>query len=219
MSEHTYQYVLWDFDGTLANTLASAVAVYNELASVYGYQTVTDPAAFKGQKSRDILKQLGIPFWKLPWFVSEFVKRQRRSMADIRLFPEIPEVLTELRMSGVALGIVSSNAEDNIRVCLAANQAEHYFQFIVGNASIFGKHIALRQAIARHDLKHQQVLYVGDEVRDIEAAHRVRIDIAAATWGWHAEAMLREEQPTYMVHAPGDLLNIPRINIIPRDSD
>lgn len=212
------QMVLWDFDGTLADTLTSGVSVYNDLAVVHGFNVITDPAALRDLKTREILQRLRIPLWKTPWLARKFVAQQKGMMPNIRLFQGIDRVLKSLRDSGISQGIVSSNSEESIRLCLRANDAEHYFDVIVGYAKLFGKHTAMQQMITHRSLQPQQILYVGDEVRDIEAARRVSIEVAAVTWGWHSSTLLSLQRPTYLINDPSELLELPRIRKLSSES-
>jgi len=201
--------VLWDFDGTLADTLTSSVTVYNDLAAIHGFNVIADPASLRDLKSREIMRRLRIPIWKIPSLARNFMARQKGMMANIQLFPGICDVLESLRSSGLTLGIVSSNAEESIRLCLRANDAEHYFHFIVGYASLFGKHVTIRRTISQQSLQPNQTLYVGDEVRDIDAANRVSVEVAAVTWGWHSSNLLSAQKPTYLINQPAELLELP----------
>jgi phosphoglycolate phosphatase len=72
----------------------------------------------------------------------------------------------------VRLGVLSSNREDNIRRCLRANGTEGHFAFAVGYPRLFGKAKALRRILRAERVGGPDVLYVGDEVRDVEAAER-----------------------------------------------
>jgi len=54
----------------------------------------------------------------------------------------------------------------------------------------------------------EDVIYIGDEVRDIEAARAAGIKIASVTWGYNLESILTENKPDYIVTQPRDLLNL-----------
>ena len=57
-------------------------------------------------------------------------------------------------------------------------------------------------------LQKYQVIYVGDETRDIRSARRSKIGIAAVTWGFNSAAILQEYQPDYLVNRPQQLLDV-----------
>ena len=204
------QIVLWDFDGTLADTLSNSVSIYNDLATHHGFRTISDPSALRDLKTSEIMQVLGIPVWKLPGFARRFMARQKSVMQNVQLFPGIEHVLRTLRNSGVALGIVSSNSDESIRLCLRANNVEHYFDMIVGYARLLGKHLALRKMMSQRSVHPRQILYIGDEVRDIEAATSESVEVAAVTWGWHSSSLLSRQRPTYLINEPSEILEMPR---------
>ena len=62
-------------------------------------------------------------------------------------------MLEQIGRSGCRMGIVSSNAEDNIRTCLRANGAEPWFEFVVGYPRLLGKQRGLRRILRKTALQ------------------------------------------------------------------
>jgi phosphoglycolate phosphatase len=116
--------IVWDFDGTLADSLPAAVATFNRLAAELGYRPIEDVAAARALTTREFLKQHGIPFWRLPRLVRRFRDEAAAGADRVRLYAGLAEVIAELAGRGVRLGVLSSNREDNIRRALAANGVE-----------------------------------------------------------------------------------------------
>jgi phosphoglycolate phosphatase-like HAD superfamily hydrolase len=203
-----YQLVLWDFDGTLADTLASSLELYNELAMRHGFRTVTDPGAVRGLTPFEFLRGHGIPLAKVPSLVREMRAAHRGRMATTRLFPGLPPVLEALRQSGHRLGILSSNSRENILACLRANQAEALFDPVVGYSRLLGKARPIRRVLKAGRLGGRDVLYVGDEVRDIEAARQTGVAVAAVTWGFNARDLLARHAPDHLIEHPEELLRV-----------
>jgi phosphoglycolate phosphatase len=52
------------------------------------------------------------------------------------------------------------------------------------------------------------VLYVGDEMRDVAAAKKAKVAVAAVSWGFHAEALLRGMGPDAVLAEPGELVGL-----------
>ncbi len=202
-----YSLILWDFDGTLADTLPGLLQVFNDLAPEFGLRPIVDVQAIRDASPVQWLRQQGISLWKLPALRNAIVHRQEGQMADIRLFPGMGNVLERLNACGYRLGIVSSNSENNIRTCLQANSAEQWFELIVGYSHLLGKQRALRQVLKRTKLKGHDVLYVGDEQRDITAARRAGMDAAAVTWGINTHTLLAHHSPSRLVDRPDQLLD------------
>lgn len=198
--------VLWDFDGTLADTLQSAVEIYNRIAAKHKAIPIADPEAMRGSTSREILKRHRIRWHRLPFLLREFLNEQNRTIAEVKLHPGIAATLEALTRAGIRQGIVSSNSEANIRLCLEQNQAQQHFEFVVGLQRLSGKKRALRRALKLAGLDAQEVLYVGDEIRDIKAARGIRMPIACVTWGANSRRLLERYRPDHIITLPQQLL-------------
>jgi len=203
-----YKTVIWDFDGTLAKTLGDALDIYNELAKRHGFRTVDDPESVRTMSMTSFAKRHKIPLRLAPRLVSEFLAAQGARISDVHLYPGVADALRSLRDFGCEQGIVSSNTEDNIRACLRSNGAEDYFRFIVGYSRLAGKRRALWRTIERFGLVPEEVVYIGDDVRDVKAARAVGADIAAVTWGISGQPLLAKEKPRYLVDTPGQLFSL-----------
>jgi phosphoglycolate phosphatase len=203
-----YRLIVWDFDGTLADSLAASVELFNRLAPEMGFRPLTDPHAARSLTTRQFLKQHGISLWRLPKLVRRFQAAAAEHADRLKLFDGLPEVLRELQARGPRLGVLSSNREDNIRRCLRANGAEDAFAFVIGYPKLFGKGKALRRILKAERVPAAEVLYVGDEVRDVEASKKAGVAVAAVTWGFHAEALLRDNGADHVVTTPHQLLDL-----------
>jgi phosphoglycolate phosphatase len=203
-----YSLVVWDFDGTLADTFGLSLATFNELARRWGFRPITDPEAARRLTNREFLRAHGISWLRLPRVLRAFQAAVRGQMAGVPLFAGIPELLRDLRGRGVRLGVLSSNTRDNILVCLQAAGLAEAFEFVVGYSRLFGKARALRRTLRLLGVPPGQCLYVGDEVRDLEAARRAGAAFAAVSWGFHAEELLSAHGATYLVRAPAELLAV-----------
>jgi len=202
-----YTLVLWDFDGTLGDTLPGVLRIFNELASDLGFTPITDVQSVRDTTPTQFFKAHGVPLWRLPALRHAIVARQKDEMASVQLYPGVPEVLEQIGRSGCRMGIVSSNAEANIRTCLRTNGAEPWFEFVVGYPRLLGKQRVLRRILQQTAVEGRDVLYVGDEVRDIAAAQAAGIDVAAVTWGVNSRNLLAQQSPTLLIDRPEQLLD------------
>lgn len=203
-----YKVVLWDFDGTLADTLSVALDIYNRMAVEKNFKPIEDPYAVRDMGMREFLKSHGVPLHKIPFAFSTFLKQLRSMATDVALHDGIDQALQQISDHGIVQGVVSSNSTDTIRTCLASNHAETHFDYISGTSRIFGKEKRIAKALQALNVSAQQALYVGDEIRDIEAARAAGLDIAAVTWGLNSVSALTQHQPTYLVSSPAELLTI-----------
>lgn len=205
-----YPLIVFDFDGTLADSWETAVRIFTRIGPGLGLKSIPDPDAARTMPTKEFLRAIGVTFWKLPKVVRAFQAAAAEEAHALKLFPAWPGVLADLAGRGHRLGILSSNREDAIRTCLRANGVERHFAFVVGYPKLFGKAKALRRIIKQERIDRCRVLYVGDEMRDVEAAKRARVAVAAVSWGFHAAALLRGMGPEAVLAAPGELVEMER---------
>jgi phosphoglycolate phosphatase len=203
-----YPLVIFDFDGTLVDSLAHSIEVFQRIAPQFKLKLDLTLETARTTPTRQLFKQMGVSFWKLPRLIRTFQEEASQDAERLALFAGISPTIQSLAARGTRLGILSSNREDAIRRCLRTHNLEQQFAFVVGYPKLFGKAKALRRIIKAERVERSQLLYVGDETRDIEAARKAKIASAAATWGFHAESLLATAQPTYLVRKPEELLAI-----------
>lgn len=203
-----YKLLLWDFDGTLADTLSIALGIYNRMAAKRSFHPITDPDAVRGMGMREFLKTHNVAARHVPFAFHTFLRELRRLAPEIRLNAGIADAVRTVASRGVDQGVVSSNDTRTIEACLDANDIAAAFSYVSGTSRIFGKERRIKKAITQCGADPADVLYIGDEVRDIEAAKAAGLDIASVTWGLNSEELLRSEQPTFVVDHPGEILDI-----------
>ena len=204
--------VIFDFDGTLADTLGRSLTVANALAPDFGIPLVT-PEAFEPLRDlsvAEIRQQLRILAWKVPFFLRRLRRKMLHILPELEFVAGMPETLRQLRSSGVRLGIVTSNDYTNVALFLDHHQLRSVFDFVDGGARILGKGQRLRSILRRYRLKPSDVFYVGDEMRDIRAARQVRIQAIAVTWGFNTPTALQSVQPDFLIDHPSQLWEICR---------
>lgn len=173
---------LFDFDGVLCDSLDVSLSVVNELAGPWRFRRVDDPDRLRDLSSRELIKWLGISWWKLPFVLRAARRRMLERQSELRPFDGALETLAELREQGVAVGIVTSNSRTLVWRMIGT--VDH----LACDLSLFGKSRALKKLARGYD----RVVYFGDETRDLEAARKAGVLSAAVTWGYTAEARLRE---------------------------
>lgn len=204
----TAKVVLFDFDGTIADTYQAIVKITNQLSSEFGYKALNSEELLllKNLSSREIVKRTEISLFKIPFLVRRVRAELSKEIADLKPISNIAQILFELKNRGYILGIVTSNVQENVEIFLAKNNLNSLFTYIYSSTSIFGKHRLISQIIKQNKLNRFDVIYVGDETRDIRAARKSQIGAIAVTWGFNSAAILKEYQPDFLVANPEELL-------------
>jgi phosphoglycolate phosphatase len=187
-----YQLVIFDFDGTLADSLPWFSRVLNDVADRYRFRRVAahEEDMLRAMDGRELMRHLGIPAWKLPLIVRHMRKRKSQELDQTRLFDGVDRMLRRLAHADIATALVSSNTEPNVRTILGAENASLIRYFECG-ASLFGKSSHFRKVLRRSATPARDAICVGDELRDLEAAQKVGIAFGAVTWGFStAEALI-----------------------------
>lgn len=202
----SYDMVIFDFDGTLADSAAWMIRAVNPLAKRFGFKTVSDEEIdmLRGRSTREVIRYLGISPWKLPMIARYGKKLMAADCGAIPLFPETAGMLRALHEAGLRLAVVSSNSERTIRAVLGPELSALIGQFSCG-ASLFGKARKFRKVTA--GTPRERVICIGDETRDIEAAHALGLASGAVTWGAAKRAILAEHGPTIMFETPSEIIS------------
>lgn len=117
------------------------------------------------------------------------------------MFKGLEPVIKQLAEDHV-LYVVSSNGIGIISSFLERNKIDQYFSNIYGNVGLFSKAQAIKRVMKREQFEASKSIYIGDEVRDIEAAKKIGMPIISVTWGYNGKEILRKYQPDYLVDSP-----------------
>ncbi len=203
------QLALFDFDGTIADTHSSFIAILNRLSDTFGYAPATpaDVERLRGLSSRQIVLQSGISRLKIPFLLRRAKEELGREMPAIQPIAGMDDVLQALATQ-LRLGILTSNLPDNVQAFLTNNQLATLFEFVRSGNTLFGKDKTIRNILAKLDLPAEALAYIGDETRDIEAAKRCQCVAIAVTWGFNDANILRAHEPDFLVDTPAELLEV-----------
>jgi phosphoglycolate phosphatase len=206
MPHPRYRLAIFDFDGTLADSLHWFAGILNEVAARYGFRTLdaAEMEALRGQDNRAIVRALGVPAWKVPLIASHMRRLVARDAGQIRLFPGVGDLFAGLVAGGVRVAVVTSNAEENVRRILGPANAGLVDHFGCG-ASLFGKARKIRSVLKASGLDAADAIAIGDEVRDIEAASAAGVASGVVTWGYARPDLLRSRGPTLVFDSVGEI--------------
>jgi HAD superfamily hydrolase (TIGR01549 family) len=201
--------IIFDFDGTLADTIDILLSITNRLSAEFGFKSATkeELAQLSNLNSWQILQYSGISIFKFPLLIRRLKAELHSEVPHIQLFPGIKEVLLELKKRGFQLGIITSNSRENVLGALEKNGLQDTFTFIY-SGSTFGKHKVINKWLRIENIHTEKVVYVGDEIRDIDAAKKTGIKVIAVGWGFNSQEALAAQNPDFLIERPQELIEI-----------
>ena len=180
----SYRLAIFDFDGTLADSFPFFVSVFNQIADKHSFNRIQPEEldSLRKQGAREIMSHIGMPRWKLPLVARTFMGLMKKHRGSIQLFEDIANTLSHLDEKGLILAVVSSNSRENVTQVLGSS-CRHIQAFECG-ASIFGKASRLRRVMRKFCVAKEEVIYIGDQPTDGEAASTAGIAFGAGAWGY-----------------------------------
>ena len=197
--------IIFDLDGTLVDIQPIFFRIINVLAAEFNYTPLTPeaiPSLRELHLRKFIFDRLGWRFFLFPKILKRGREEYRRLVPEVDLFPGIAALFPILRERGYRIGVVSSSEEKTVRALLQKFKLETDFIY---HSSLFGKARTLKKAMQEQSLTTTNTLYVGDEIRDVEACRKANLPIIAVTWGLNSEASLRKAGAE-TVATPNELL-------------
>lgn len=206
--------IIFDFDGTIADTLETIATLYNKIAHDFNCKPVSfeEKEKFRSMKTHEFLKECNIPVILLPMLAIKIKAELKFEIRKVKAIAGIVEALNEIKKAGYSIGVMSSNSVENINIFLQENSIEKLFDFVHSGKNIFGKDKVILRVISKNKLNKKEVIYVGDETRDIEALKRIKIPIIAVSWGFNSHQILEKLNPEGLIDNPNELL--PEIEMI-----
>lgn len=208
-----YDLILFDMDGTIANTDELVVETMYELYDLYrgGRKTPREQCYyFSGPPLRETLRK-EFPDGDIEFLASEFA-RLSKDKYDTMVTPyqHSREVKLKLKEMGIKLGVVTNKQHLMAVHCLKVIKLDDVFDILIGyddvketKPSPEGIYKAMKIANVK-DVK--RVLYVGDNPLDDMTAKNAKVDSVLVSWG--PRKMPENIKPTYIIDDYYDLLEV-----------
>jgi phosphoglycolate phosphatase len=201
-------FLIFDFDGTIADTLGAIVRITNRIAPEYGYSPTTPEKLkyYQSLSTQEMLKQAEIPLFRLPFLLRHVRREMSAELPNVPIVPDLADALRDLVAADHRLMVMSSNSRRNIEGFLAQHDVLELFESIQGGVGLLSKARALRRTVQKGGIDFSQIIYVGDETRDVDASNQVGILIAAVTWGFSSREALAAQNPSFLIDHPRQLI-------------
>jgi len=200
--------LIFDFDGTIADSFETLLGIFEEITKRQNKLTPKEVNELRSKNLRGIITYLGIKRWQIPRMILAAKRRISLKITFIKTFPGMPETLRQLSQNGQKMYILSTNSSDNITKFLKKNGLDGYFEGIYGDIGLRSKSSAIKKIVRKEKLDKVDCAYIGDEVRDITAAKKAGVTSVGVTWGFNHAKAIKQSRPSLIANHPKNLVKL-----------
>ncbi len=209
--------LIFDFDGTLVNTIDESLSFINGLSKEFNFPFV-DKKKEKYLRSlplTDSVKILGLSNWDLIQILWRLKKNLNQKIPFFKPYDDVVKGLNILKKSNFSLLIVTFNSLKTVNKFLKFNKID-FFDDIISCNVFFGKERALKRVLRNHSLSSREALYIGDEIRDIIACQKINLPILSVSYGINNSENLALFKPAFLVDNFSQVVNV--INLYQKEN-
>ncbi len=201
--------ILFNFNGTIVNTRSLAIDIFNEIAEKQGYKKINEEEVpyLSTLSVPDRCKRLNVPLYKMPIVGITIKQKYQQYIPNLKSVDGINEVIHELKHKEFRLGFLTTNSRVVTNQFLS-NNAINIFDYAHYSFNPFSKARDISSFLKSNKLNPDEVIYIGDELRDIKAAKKNQLCCIAATWGYDSLELLNTGHADHIVQQPKDILSI-----------
>lgn len=199
----SYKVWLFDFDYTLVDSSEPAYICLNYALQKYGNPPVDKYTAVScvGYTMTEVFYRLtGISDYEEAQVFRGYFKEKADQLGNhyTTFYPNVPEVLQQLRRKGVRLGIVSTKNRYRIENFLSEEDRLGDFDVIIGGEDVTEHKPSpepLEKAARFFNYPREEIFYVGDSVVDAGAARAFEVDFGGVLTGTTSRKEFRPYKP------------------------
>jgi phosphoglycolate phosphatase len=202
-----YKLVIFDFDGTLADSFDWFIGVLDKVADKYKFKKIekSDIDTMRNSDATKMLKHHGITWLKVPFIGKHLRELMAEDIHKVSLFGGIGNLLQSLSENRIIIAVVTSNSYENVCKILGASNSSLIKYYECG-VSIFGKPPKLKKIVRQSGISSGSVIFIGDEIRDIDAARKAGIKFGAVSWGYTNLEALKAHSPDEVFSTVDEIL-------------
>lgn len=181
------QAVIFDFDGTLANTLPICYYAFQNVFKVYDNKELSSEEikAMFGPSETGIIKENLINLNKKEAIELYYEKYLENHSNLVEHNVEIDEMLSHIRDNGIKLGIVTGKARRSLEISLKALQMDNYFDVIITGDDVIKPKPhpeGVIKALSLLGVENNEAVFIGDSDADIQAGKEANVHTVGVQW-------------------------------------
>ncbi len=212
----TIDAVVFDLDGTLADTLSDIAAAMNYALARNGLQE-RDPDEYRSLVGEGVIRlvERAVPVDRgdlVEPVLADLRAHYGRHMLDrTRAYPGVPELLDRLGERGLPMAVLSNKPQAATSWMVERMFGENRFAAVRGgreNMPLKPDPTALLEIVRDIEVEPRRLAYVGDTRTDMETAVAAGVLPVGAAWGFRDRHELVEHGARAVIARPLELLNL-----------
>ena len=210
----TKKLFVFDFDGTIVDTRLSIIKTFNETLIGLNKKPLPENEIEKliGLPLDKIFESIGVSGLDLQIAIQEYCSKYNDIYYKaVMLFPDVIEVLSNLKKQGHVLSIASNKGKEAIEKLLKYLEIEQYFSCVAGEEDVETKKPSpevVFKIASKLNFNISDVIVIGDTKYDLQMGNAAGTETCAAVYGYDSIENLKKERPTYLINSFKDILEI-----------
>lgn len=179
-----YKLIAFDFDGTLFESLSQSLVAFQKTVSPYAGHELSkeEIEATYGLNEEGMVRTVVKDNWEMA--LADFYAEYERVHEEItEPFDGVREMLDDLAARGAILAMITGKGEVTCRISLEKLRMTDRFEAILcGEVNAPNKHKRLDELIKRYGLAKDEIVYVGDSTKDVDACNWAGVRCLSAAW-------------------------------------
>jgi phosphoglycolate phosphatase len=205
--------LIFDLDGTLANTLPDIAASVNHTLGRLGRGPlpIETVGRFVGDGLEMLLtRALGAQSGPIEDAAAIYLEHHRRNLvASTFLYPAVKETLEYFK--SLPMAVITNKARELSEPLLARLGINKYFNFVIGadnGLPLKPAPDSILKILSEVGVAKERAAIVGDSTTDVRAGKAAGIMTCSVTYGFRSEEELRKAGPDYIIHTLSELKNL-----------
>jgi phosphoglycolate phosphatase len=196
--------LIFDFDGTIADSFDLFQETLETVLKLPEPLSPERVDLMRNSNTRTILKELKVRKWQLPKLGIQARRILASRIDEVTIFKGMGKAIEQLS-ADYKVYILSTNSEEAITAFLDKYGLGKTVERLYAGTKLTGKSKRIKGLLKKEGLNKDECIYIGDEIRDIEACQQAGIKCVAVSWGYSTVAALQAYSPEALVNHPAEL--------------